>query len=176
MVKWLLFYYCFLKNLYVLGKQCVFLVELSDVVKVDLVMICWDFFYFGVFGKKGYGYNVDYLLLFFRKILDQDEMINVILIGVGNLGIVFFYYNFIKNNNIKIFMVFDVNQSKIGIEVGGVFVFDFDDLEFYIKDEFVVIFIVLVVVVQLIIDWFVVFGIKGIFNFMLVCLNVLDYI
>lgn len=56
-------------------------------------------------------------------------MIDVILIGVGNLGIVFFYYNFIKNNNIKILMVFDINESKIGIEVGGVFVYNFDDLE-----------------------------------------------
>ena len=56
---------------------------------VDSATIRRDFSYFGALGKKGYGYNVDYLLTFFRKTLDQDEMTNVMLIGVGNLGTAF---------------------------------------------------------------------------------------
>lgn len=64
--------------------------ELSDAVKVDSATIRRDFSYFGALGKKGYGYNVDYLLTFFRKTLDQDEMTNVMLIGVGNLGTAFY--------------------------------------------------------------------------------------
>ena len=78
------------KNLHASGKQRVSSAELSDAVKVDSATIRRDFSYFGALGKKGYGYNVDYLLTFFRKTLDQDEMTNVMLIGVGNLGTAFY--------------------------------------------------------------------------------------
>ncbi len=55
--------------------------------------------------------------------------------GVGNLGRAFVEYNLRKNNKRKICMAFDVNESKIGSEVGGVGVFDVNDLEVEIKDE-----------------------------------------
>lgn len=67
-VKCLLLYYCYLKYLDELGKEWVLFVELSEVVKVDLVIIWCDFLYFGVLGKKGYGYNVFYIFDFFSKI------------------------------------------------------------------------------------------------------------
>ncbi|MER3119525.1 redox-sensing transcriptional repressor Rex, partial [Bacillus subtilis] len=84
-------YYRFLKNLHASGKQRVSSAELSDAVKVDSATIRRDFSYFGALGKKGYGYNVNYLLSFFRKTLDQDETTNVTLIGVGNLGTAFLH-------------------------------------------------------------------------------------
>lgn len=34
-----------------------------------------------------------------------------------------------KNNNIKIEMVFDVSEEKVGIEIGGIFVYYLDELE-----------------------------------------------
>ena len=82
-------YYRFLKNLHASGKQRVSSAELSEAVKVDSATIRRDFSYFGALGKKGYGYNVNYLLTFFRKTLDQDEVTKVALIGVGNLGTAF---------------------------------------------------------------------------------------
>ena len=67
-------YYRFLKNLHASGKQRVSSAELSEAVKVDSATIRRDFSYFGALGKKGYGYNVNYLLTFFRKTLDQDAI------------------------------------------------------------------------------------------------------
>ncbi|GAE95437.1 redox-sensitive transcriptional regulator [Gracilibacillus boraciitolerans JCM 21714] len=55
--------------------------ELSEAIKVDSATIRRDFSYFGALGKKGYGYNVEYLLGFFRKTLDQDENTPVALLG-----------------------------------------------------------------------------------------------
>ncbi len=49
-------------------------------------------------------------------------------------------------------MAFDVNQSKIGTEVGGVPVFDLNDLELHIKDEPVAILTVPAVAAQSITD------------------------
>src|SRR5690625_659319 len=82
-------YYRFLSNLNHQGKTRVSSHELSKSVKVDSATIRRDFSYFGALGKKGYGYNVEYLLGFFRKTLDQDELTEVALIGVGNLGTAF---------------------------------------------------------------------------------------
>ncbi|MCY7920074.1 redox-sensing transcriptional repressor Rex, partial [Bacillus vallismortis] len=54
-------------------------------------------------------------------------------------GTAFLHYNFTKNNNTKISMAFDINESKIGTEVGGVPVYNLNDLEQYVKDESVAI-------------------------------------
>ncbi|QOV50258.1 redox-sensing transcriptional repressor Rex [Bacillus altitudinis] len=172
-------YYRFLKNLHASGKQRVSSAELSDAVKVDSATIRRDFSYFGALGKKGYGYNVDYLLTFFRKTLDQDEMTNVMLIGVGNLGTAFLHYNFIKNNNTKISMAFDVNESKIGSEIGGVPVYDLDRLEEHVQevgDIPVAILTVPAVAAQSITDRLIALGIKGILNFTPARLNVPEHI
>ncbi|SNU95482.1 redox-sensing transcriptional repressor Rex [Bacillus pumilus] len=172
-------YYRFLKNLHASGKQRVSSAELSDAVKVDSATIRRDFSYFGALGKKGYGYNVDYLLTFFRKTLDQDEMTNVMLIGVGNLGTAFLHYNFIKNNNTKISMAFDVNESKIGSEIGGVPVYDLDKLEEHVQevgDIPVAILTVPAVAAQPITDRLIALGIKGILDFTPARLNVPEHI
>ncbi|MEI2401217.1 redox-sensing transcriptional repressor Rex, partial [Paenibacillus phytohabitans] len=128
-------YYRFLKNLHASGKQRVSSAELSDAVKVDSATIRRDFSYFGALGKKGYGYNVNYLLSFFSKTLDQDELTKVTLIGVGNLGTAFLLYNFSKNNNTKIELAFDVDYNKVGSSIGGVTVHHLDDLEKVLPDE-----------------------------------------
>ncbi|KOO42283.1 redox-sensing transcriptional repressor Rex [Priestia koreensis] len=159
-------YYRFLKNLHSSGKQRVSSAELSEAVKVDSATIRRDFSYFGALGKKGYGYNVNYLLSFFRKTLDQDEITKVALIGVGNLGTAFLHYNFTKNNNTKIEMAFDVADDKIGETVGGVRVSHLDDLEKEITSDIpVAILTVPAQVAQPITDRLIGCGIKGILNF-----------
>jgi redox-sensing transcriptional repressor len=167
-------YYRFLKNLHTSGKQRVSSAELSEAVKVDSATIRRDFSYFGALGKKGYGYNVNYLLTFFRKTLDQDELTKVALIGVGNLGTAFLNYNFIKNNNTRIECAFDVDPNKIGRTIGEVNVFSMDDLEDYLtKNEIsVAILTVPAPFAQMITDRLVKANVKAILNFTPARLNV----
>jgi redox-sensing transcriptional repressor len=166
-------YYRFLQNLHASGKQRVSSAELSDAVKVDSATIRRDFSYFGALGKKGYGYNVNYLLSFFRKTLDQDEVTKVTLIGVGNLGTAFLHYNFTKNNNTKIVLAFDIDEKKIGTKVGEVPVFHLDELEKRLPNDVpVAILTVPAPVAQMITDRLVKIGIKGILNFTPARLNV----
>lgn len=170
-------YYRFLKNLHASGKLRVSSAELSEAVKVDSATIRRDFSYFGALGKKGYGYNVNYLLSFFRKTLDQDELTAVTLIGVGNLGTAFLHYNFSKNNNTKIELAFDVDQSKIGTEVGGVSVYHLDELEERLPENVTVaILTVPVGAAQPITDRLIQKGIKGILNFTPARINVPEHI
>lgn len=166
-------YYRFLENLQASGKQRVSSTELSEAVKVDSATIRRDFSYFGALGKKGYGYNVNYLLSFFRKTLDHDETTKVMLIGVGNLGTAFLNYNFFKNNNTKIVMAFDVDVAKIGEEIGGVTIYNLDRLEECTSPEVsVAILTVPAPHAQKIADRLVDCGIKGILNFTPARLNV----
>jgi redox-sensing transcriptional repressor len=159
-------YYRFIKNLHASGKERVSSAELSEAVKVDSATIRRDFSYFGALGKKGYGYNVNYLLTFFRNTLDQDEITNVALIGVGNLGTAFLNYNFIKNNNTKIKLAFDVDDDKVGKEIGGVPVFHLDKIEEVLTEDVpVAILTVPAQAAQPITDRLVKAGINGVLNF-----------
>jgi len=160
-------YYRFLKNLHASGKQRVSSAELSEAVKVDSATIRRDFSYFGALGKKGYGYNVQYLLSFFSKTLDQDELTKVALIGVGNLGTAFLNYNFLKNNNTKIEMAFDVDPEKVGGEIGDVPVHHMDDIEKAMEghDIQVAILTIPAPVAQPVTDRLVQANIRGILNF-----------
>ncbi|WP_456272654.1 redox-sensing transcriptional repressor Rex [Bacillus sp. AK031] len=171
-------YYRFIKNLHSSGKQRVSSKELSEAVKVDSATIRRDFSYFGALGKKGYGYNVNYLLSFFRKTLDQDELTKVVLIGVGNLGTAFLHYNFIKNNNTKIEMAFDVAPDKVGSVISDVPVYSLDDMEKYIEDNGIEVAILTVPVgsAQSITDRLVQSNIKGILNFTPARLTAPDHI
>ncbi|MFC0525825.1 redox-sensing transcriptional repressor Rex [Pontibacillus salicampi] len=170
-------YYRFINNLHSQGKQRVSSKELSEAVKVDSATIRRDFSYFGALGKKGYGYNVHYLLTFFRKTLDQDETTNVALIGVGNLGTAFLHYNFTKNNNTKIVMAFDSSSDKIGSDIGGVPVYHIDEAEERMKDDVsVAILTVPAQAAQGIADRLIEAGVVGILNFTPARITVPDHI
>lgn len=158
-------YYRFLNNLNQQGKTRVSSKELSDAVKVDSATIRRDFSYFGALGKKGYGYNVEYLLGFFRKTLDQDELTEVALIGVGNLGTAFLHYNFMRNNNTKIMMAFDTDATKAGTSIGGVPIYHIDDLEDKISGLKVAILTIPAMEADGITARLVDYGIQGILNF-----------
>ncbi|AIF42405.1 redox-sensing transcriptional repressor Rex [Virgibacillus sp. SK37] len=158
-------YYRFLNNLNQQGKKRVSSKELSEAVKVDSATIRRDFSYFGALGKKGYGYNVEYLLGFFRKTLDQDETTEVALIGVGNLGTAFLHYNFMKNNNIQIQMAFDADPEKVGTDIGGVPIYHIDDLEKSLNGIKVAILTIPANETDRVTDRLVEQGIDGILNF-----------
>ena len=158
-------YYRFLTNLNNKGITRVSSKELSKAVKVDSATIRRDFSYFGALGKKGYGYNVEYLLGFFRKTLDQDELTEVALIGVGNLGTAFLHYNFVRNNNTKIVMAFDADPEKVGTDIDGIPIYDIKDLEEKLGDVRVAILTVPVAEAQDITEKLIHKGIEGILNF-----------
>jgi len=169
-------YYRFLNNLNQQGKKRVSSKELSEAVKVDSATIRRDFSYFGALGKKGYGYNVEYLLGFFRSTLDQHEVTEVALIGVGNLGTAFLHYNFLKNNNIRITIAFDADEEKVGSDIGGVPVYHIDELGEKLGDIQVAILTVPAEEADSITGKLVKQGIVGILNFTPARITVPDHI
>lgn len=128
-------YYRYLILLNEEGKEKVSSTELSEAVQVDSASIRRDFSYFGALGKRGYGYDVKSLLGFFKKILNQDTLTNVALIGVGNLGHALLNYNFKRSNNIRISCAFDINSDLTGKIVSGVPVYDMKDMIEQIREQ-----------------------------------------
>ena len=149
------------------GKDKVSSTELSEAVQVDSASIRRDFSYFGALGKRGYGYDVKNLLSFFKKILNQDTLTNVALVGVGNLGRALLNYNFKRSNNIRISCAFDINKKITGRILSGVPVYDMKDLKQQLSDQQISIAILTVpsTAAQKTTDEMVDAGVKGIMNF-----------
>lgn len=171
-------YYRFLQNFSNAGQTRISSQELSEAMKIDSATIRRDFSYLGAFGKKGYGYDVQSLLEFFRKTLDQEEATNVALIGVGNLGSAFLKYNFQRNHNTKIVLAFDSNSPAEGEYISGIDTYHPDLIEEMITeyDVEVVILTVPARSAQEVTDRLAKTSIKGILNFTPVRIAVPDHI
>lgn len=160
-------YYRYLVFLNDEGKEKVSSTELSEAVQVDSASIRRDFSYFGALGKRGYGYDVKSLLDFFKKILNQDTLTNVALVGVGNMGHALLNYNFKRTNNIRISAAFDVNKEITGKIMNGVPVYHTDVLKTQLSEQQIEIAILAVPKDQAqdTANELIEAGIKGIMNF-----------
>lgn len=160
-------YYRYLNMLSDSGKKRVSSNELADAVKVDSATIRRDFSYFGALGKRGYGYDVENLLEFFKKTLNQDKLTNVALIGVGNLGHALLNFNFHKSNNVRINAAFDINEEITGTIQSGVPIYPMEDMKEQLKIQQIEIVILTVPanVAQGVTNDLIEVGVKGILNF-----------
>ena len=160
-------YYRYLIFLNDEGKEKVSSTELAEAVQVDSASIRRDFSYFGALGKRGYGYDVKNLLNFFKKILNQDTLTNVALVGVGNMGHALLNYNFKRTNNIRISAAFDINPEITGTIMSGVPVYDMSEMKKQLREQQITIAILCVTqtAAQKTANEMFDAGIKGIMNF-----------
>ena len=160
-------YYRYLNMLSDAGKKRVSSNELAEAVKVDSATIRRDFSYFGALGKRGYGYDVENLLEFFKKTLNQDKLTNVALIGVGNLGHALLNFNFHKSNNVRINAALDINEEITGTIQSGVPIYPMEDMKEQLKIQQIEIVILTVPanVAQGVTNDLIEVGVKGILNF-----------
>lgn len=171
-------YYRYLQFLHDSEKTKFSSADLSEAVKVDSATIRRDFSYFGALGKRGYGYDVESLLAFFKRLLNQDHLTNVALIGVGNLGHALLNYNFRQTNNIRISAAFDIDPKITGTIQSGVPIYQMDELKEQLEQQQIDIVILSVPMqyAQEITDELTKIGIRGILNFTPIRVNVPDSI
>ncbi|MBS4762245.1 redox-sensing transcriptional repressor Rex [Carnobacteriaceae bacterium zg-ZUI252] len=160
-------YHRYLRLLFDAGILRTSSAELSEAVKIDSATIRRDFSYFGELGKRGYGYDVEALLAFFNKTLNQDRLTNVALVGVGHLGQALLNYRFQQSNSVRISAAFDVDQAIVGTKQSGVPVYHIDELSKQIKAQQIEIAILTVPisVAQETAEKIVEAGARGILNF-----------
>lgn len=95
-----------------------------------------DLAYFGEFGTRGVGYNVNDLNRYISKILGIDNRWNVIIVGAGNLGAALSQYKGFEDRGFNVLAVFDNDPRKIGQKVGKLPVNAVSDMaEFVVKND-----------------------------------------
>ncbi|HCY7405583.1 TPA: redox-sensing transcriptional repressor Rex [Staphylococcus aureus] len=166
-LKRLPLYYRFVSSLKSKGIDRVNSKAISDALQIDSATIRRDFSYFGELGKKGYGYNIDSLLDFFKSELSESDTIKIAIVGVGNLGKALLTYNFSIHDDMTITEAFDVKEDVIGQKIGNVIVKDNDELITTLKKEEIDVVILTTPerVAQKVADELVQAGVKGILNF-----------
>ena len=110
---------------------------------------------------------------FFAKTLNDDQLTNVALIGVGNLGSALLKYKFHQSNSIRISCAFDVNEEIVGRIVDGIPVYPMEDMSEQIKIQQIEVAILTIPAerAQEVVNQLTEAGIKGILNFTAARLN-----
>lgn len=141
--------------------------EIAEGVNGSSAQVRKDLAYFGEFGTRGVGYNVQDLNQQILKILGLTDKWNVIIVGAGNLGSALGHYNGFRERGFEIQAVFDNDLNKVGLKIGDVPIYPISQLDDVVKREKIQIGIVAVPpkYAQEVIDHMVRAGIKAILNF-----------
>ncbi|MBI4734180.1 MAG: redox-sensing transcriptional repressor Rex [Rubrobacteridae bacterium] len=133
-----------------------------------------DFTYFGNFGKKGVGYEVELLIRNIQRILGSDEPHKIALVGAGNLGSAIASYEGLLQHGFHIAAIFDSDPNKVGNAIRHLEVFDIKDLPAITKNANIEIGIVAVpsVAAQAAADLLVKGGVSVILNYTPALINV----
>ncbi|MCD6472469.1 redox-sensing transcriptional repressor Rex [Candidatus Aerophobetes bacterium] len=162
--------FLYLRNLNYLaqeGRETISSDKLAQDIYVSAAQVRKDLSYFGDFGRKGVGYNVQSLISDIKSVLGLDKKWLVALVGVGRLGSALLNYPGLEELGFQISVAFDIDPKKIGKTYREVKIKDSSQIEKIIKKEKIKIAIITVPVsaAQKTADVLTKAGIKGILNF-----------
>jgi len=148
------------------GVRCVSSKQLAEQLGVMPWQIRKDLSYFGGFGTRGVGYDLQRLIDRIRGILRLKAVRKAALVGVGNLGSALLAFPGFGPYWLEIAAAFDVDKKKIGKERNGIIIEDFARIE-TLRDRGVDLGIIAVPaeVAQEVADKMINVGIKAILNF-----------
>ena len=142
--------------------------ELSDIIGFTASQIRQDLNNFGGFGQQGYGYNVEALHNEIGNILGLNKIYNAVLIGaIAN-------YAGFRKSGFEIKALFDANPRMIGLKIRDFEVLDSENLESFVEENNIDIAILCIPKngAQDVVDRLVNVGVKGIWNFAPIDLDV----
>lgn len=166
-------YYRYLGDLLTKSINRISSQELSNLTGFTASQIRQDLNNFGGFGQQGYGYNVEELHKQLGKILGLDQQYNAVIVGAGNIGYAIAYYRGFSDSGFNMVAMFDDNPNRIGTKYKEHQVNDLKDLGDYLKNNKVDIGIITTPkdIAQNVADIFIEGGVKGIWNFATIDLN-----
>jgi redox-sensing transcriptional repressor len=172
-LKRLFLYRACLIRLRLMGVEKVFSYTLANETGVTSEQVRKDFSEFGIKGNKRGGYDINDLLERMEKIFHRNKDHNLVLIGMGNLGLALSKYSKFVQRNMNIVATFDIDPFKQK-QRSDIPVYSMDRLK-EIVDRFrvkVSILAVPEISAQEVADELIRHGIKGIVNFTPVLLKV----
>lgn len=101
------------------GKEFTSSHELGQLLGISSAQIRKDFSHFGEFGKQGTGYHIAYLTEQLRRILNVEQLWDVALVGVGDLGRAIAHYRGFTDRGFRITALYDTDPDKIGLVISN---------------------------------------------------------
>jgi redox-sensing transcriptional repressor len=141
--------------------------EIAHGVGVSSAQVRKDLAYFGDFGTRGVGYNVQELYNHIMRILGLNSRWNVVMVGAGKLGSALAGYRGFEERGFNVVGLLDNNPELFGKKIDHLVVEPLDHLESIVKEQNIRIGIVAVPgsAAQEVTDALVAAGVKAILNF-----------
>lgn len=173
-VRRLAIYLRFLEEFEEQGRDTISSEALAQRAGTTSAQVRKDLSFFGSFGKRGLGYDVDALTGRLREILGLGHRYRVMIVGAGRLAGALVQYAGFSARGFQIVAVVDHDAGKVGQPMGEVRVEHVDDLEAITRREDVEIAILVTPAdpAQGLVDRLVASGVTAILNFAPVQLHV----
>ncbi len=156
------------------GQMKVSSAEIGQWAGVKATQVRKDLSYFGEFGRRGLGYEVNKLRVHIQDILGVRRQRPTIIVGAGNLGSALARYGGFAAHGFQIVGIYDNFPARIGHRVGNLKIRSVKDLAQDVKELGVEIAMLTVPdhAAQETADYVIKAGVKAIINFAPVLLQV----
>ena len=173
-VRRLAIYLRFLEEFEQHGRDTISSEALASRAGTTSAQVRKDLSFFGSFGKRGLGYDVNALSTRLREILGLGHRYRVIIVGAGRLAGALVQYAGFSARGFEIVAVVDRDPAKIGKPADGLVVEDVAHLERIVEREQVEIAILVTPAdpAQSLVDRLIASGVTAILNFAPVQLHV----
>src|SRR5262245_564790 len=109
--------------------------RLAEMAGVNAAKVRKDLSYFGSYGTRGVGYDVEFLLFQIRRELGLTHDWPCVIAGLGNLGQALANYGGFQDRGFVVAALVDTDTGKVGSTVNGVPVSHLDDLGELVADR-----------------------------------------
>lgn len=117
-LKRIFLYRACLVKLKLMGVERVFSYTLANETGVTSDQVRKDFSEFNIKGNKRGGYDINVLLEKMEKIFHRNKDNNIVLIGMGNMGLALSKYSKFAQRNMNIVATFDIDPFKQKLRSG----------------------------------------------------------
>lgn len=156
------------------GQEWVSCAELAQYMNIPHIVVRKDIAMTALPGNKRHGFRVNELIDAILRLIGWDKASSATLVGAGSLGAALLGFDDFQSYNFRIESVFDSSPDKIGRSIHGHEIYDLADIRKRLKfaPPKVGIICVPAVGAQLVADILISLGIKYLWNFSNVCLDV----
>ncbi len=163
-LPWYLSYVRMLDNLHV---EYVSSTQISKELNVQSSQIAKDLSFLNIRGKTRIGYEVKSLIMELEDFLGFNREHDAVVIGTGSLGTALMQDHGLEHYGLKIVAGFDIRPEVIGKRLGGLPVYDINELAAWLREHPVSIAILTVPVekAQEIADLVIASGMTSLWNF-----------
>src|SRR5919205_4362539 len=108
---------------------------LSKAARVKSTQLRKDLTYFGQFGTRGLGYDVEQLGQMISDLLGTNSLQPVVLVGVGNLGSALLTYRGFQQEGFEIVAAFDADPERRPNKKGAPPIYDMSKLPEIVQER-----------------------------------------